>query len=396
MNVLVVTSTVPYPPEDGGKLRAWHLLREMSERHSITLATYAAGEPDPGALKAMREHVEDVVLLPRPSAAARARNAALSAIGSQPYTFRNYWSSVLAEKLREWDRAQHFDLIHFHHPQTGQHARILTNTPCVLDTHNVHWMIWERIADTIANPAARWFCRRQTRLMQASEPRTWEMATAVIAVSEQDAEKMRATVPTADVHVVPNGVDCEHFHPAPEAETDPTLVFTGSMSYQANVDGVLFFTDRIWPSVLSRCPRAKLVLVGGDPPEAVRRLAGGSITVTGRVDDVAPYLQSASLSIVPLRVGGGTRLKILEALAAGKPLVSTRVGAEGIPAEKAGGVVLADEPDAFARAVCDLLDDPGRRREMGGQGRQFVLAHHHWPIVGEELEAVYARAVGTQ
>ncbi len=393
MRVLVVATAFPYPPEDGNRLRTWNLLKEMSRRHCLSLAAFAEPFIPEEAIDAVQEFVQDLLLLPRPTRAVRLWNTALSLGSGRPYSLRIYWSRALESRLREWDRAGSFDLVHFHHPHTGQHAAALLKTPAVLDTHNVHSMIWGRMAETVSNPLLRRFCRHQRQLMRLHEPQVWELAQAVVAVSEEDAERIRTRLPRARVHVVPNGVDCEHFQPVGTAGTAPAVAFTGSMSYQANVDGVLHFVNSVWPRVQQELPQAMLYLVGGHPPRAVQRLAGPKVVVTGRVPDTRPYLARAGVAIVPLRVGGGTRLKILEALAMGKPVVSTTVGAEGIPIKEAGGIVTADTAEAFAEAVCDLLRDEARGRRMGELGRGYAVQHYDWALVAQQMEAAYQDAV---
>jgi glycosyltransferase involved in cell wall biosynthesis len=202
--------------------------------------------------------------------------------------------------------------------------------------------------------------------------------------------------------VVPNGVDTTFFHPAPPGMApapgaDPQIVFTGMMAYYPNHDGVLYFADAIWPAIRRELPAAHWLIVGAEPPPAVRALDGAAgITVTGRVDDVRPYSWRSGVSIVPLRMGGGTRLKIVEALAMGQAVVSTSVGCEGIAVAPGRNLVVADDPAAFAAAVVDLLRDPARAAAIGAAGRALAEQQYSWPVVARPMLDAWAAVTSGQ
>jgi glycosyltransferase involved in cell wall biosynthesis len=223
--------------------------------------------------------------------------------------------------------------------------------------------------------------------MRRYEARACARAALTLAVSEVDRALLAALAPSARIAAIPTGVDTSYFRPEGWAESPADLVFTGSMDWYPNEDGILHFAKAILPAVLREVPEASLTVVGRKPSARLRAgLAGLPVHVTGRVEDVRPYVSKASVYVVPLRAGGGTRLKIFEALAMGKAVVSTTVGAEGLPLVPGEHFLGADDPDLFARAVVSLVRDPARRRALGAAGRRLVEQRYSWPQVAREFE----------
>jgi glycosyltransferase involved in cell wall biosynthesis len=223
--------------------------------------------------------------------------------------------------------------------------------------------------------------------MRRAEARVCRRATLTIAVSDTDRALLAATAPGARVCAIPTGVDPAYFAPNGNREVPDTLIFTGSMDWYPNEDAIVHFTEAILPRIRREVPDVTMAVVGRDPTPRLRAVAAGAgVRVTGTVDDVRPYVAKAAVYVVPLRVGGGTRLKIFEALAMGKALVSTRVGAEGLPLVSGEHVLLADDPADFARAVVSLLRDPPRRRALGLAARRLVEERYTWAQVAREFE----------
>ena len=262
--------------------------------------------------------------------------------------------------------------------------------PVVLFAHNVEYRIWQRLARV----ESRWWRRAplevEWRKMRARERAALRRADATIAVSEDDAALLRELEAAARIHVVPTGVDLDYFAPVPGREVPRRLVFSGSMDWYPNEDAILFFADEVWPALRARFPDLSLTVVGRNPSASLRERVGAvGITLTGTVDDVRPYLAEAELYVVPLRVGGGTRLKIFEALAMGKPVVSTTVGAEGLGLVDGRDFVSADGADGLVDAISSLLVDEDRRRNLAAQGSRLVRERFGW----EPVTAVFARAL---
>lgn len=261
--------------------------------------------------------------------------------------------------------------------------------PVVYFAHNVEYMIWKRLHDNETRSWRRVLLGIEWRKMRRCEASACNDAHLTVAVSPQDRDALAALAPDGEVRAVPTGVDIDYFVPDDDAETPDHLVYMGSMDWHPNEDAVLYFIDTILPRIRRARPAVSLTVVGRNPSRHLQRVAAqAGVRITGTVDDVRAFVAAAAVVVVPLRVGGGTRLKIFEALAMGKAVVSTTVGAEGLPLIDGTHWLRADEPAAFAEAVVTLLRDPARRRQLGAAGRRLVEERHSWAQVATEFEAL--------
>jgi glycosyltransferase involved in cell wall biosynthesis len=266
--------------------------------------------------------------------------------------------------------------------------------PVVFFDHNVEYLVWQRLRRNEPRFLRRLALELEWRKMRRFERSTCAAARLTLAVSEPDRALLAETAPGARVRAIPTGVDTGYFSPQPGPERKGALVFTGSMDWYPNEDGILHFAEHTLPLIRREVPEAEVTVVGRDPSARLRGAARrAGLRVTGTVPDVRPYMAESAVYVVPLRVGGGTRLKIFEALAMGKPVVSTTVGAEGLPLEPGRHFIQADDPGAFAGAVVSLLRDPERRAALGGAGRQLVEQHYAWPQVARQFEAACREVV---
>ena len=399
MHILWLKTDLLLPLDKGGRLRTWHLMRHLARRHEITyLAFKEPGQPD-ADVAGMREVATRVVAITRadpPKGSWRFRvDAALHVVDPLPYAVGKYRSRGFRRRLRELLTERPYDLIvcDFVFPAVNLPRRL--PCPAVLFTHNVESEIWPRHAETKAGVVDRLLYRMQYRRMLRYEAATLRRFDGVLAVSDADRETFDRLYPGAiarPVHVVPTGVDTEYFSPSPGQPSSRELVFTGSMDWLPNEDAMLFFCREVLPLIRAQEPDVRLSIVGRAPTPAVRKLADrGGIAVTGRVADVRPYIRDAAVYVVPLRIGGGTRLKIFEAMAMGKAVVSTSVGAEGLPVTDGKHVMLADEPEAFADACVRLLRDVVRRRALEAAARALVVSKYDWAAVAGKLEDALVR-----
>jgi sugar transferase (PEP-CTERM/EpsH1 system associated) len=401
MRLLWLKSDLLLPLDKGGRLRTWHLMRHLASRHEITYLAFADPVQPASNTTGMHEVCTEVVTVPRrdpPKGSWRFyADAALHMADPLPYAVGKYRSRAFARRLVELLGTRRFDLIvcDFLPPAVN----LPRNLPCrsVLFTHNVESEIWRRHVETRSGAVARYLYERQHRRMLRYERETLARFDGVLAVSDVDRQTFARLYPDAigrPVHVVPTGVDTEYFTPADPASppNGRSIVFTGSMDWLPNEDAMVFFCREMLPLIRREEPDVTLSIVGRTPTPAVRALAGEhGVIVTGRVDDVRPYVREAAVYVVPLRIGGGTRLKIFEAMAMGKAVVSTGVGAEGLPVAHGEHVLLADEPQTFSRAVVRLLRDVGRRRQLEDAARALVLERYDWSAVAGELEDALLR-----
>jgi glycosyltransferase involved in cell wall biosynthesis len=263
----------------------------------------------------------------------------------------------------------------------------LPSAPTVLFEHNVEYMIWKRLADVEGSQWRRALLTLEWRKMRRYEAAACRRAALTIAVSETDRALLQADAPNARICTIPTGVDTSYFRPDASRETASSLVFTGAMDWYPNEDAIIHFIEAILPAIRREIPGTALAVVGRNPGERLRRAAAAvQVEVTGTVDDVRPYMAKAAVYVVPLRVGGGTRLKIFEALAMGKAVVTTTVGAEGLPVTPGEHLLQADDPADFARAVVTLLRDRGLRDKLGVGGRRLVEERYSWAEAAREFE----------
>jgi sugar transferase (PEP-CTERM/EpsH1 system associated) len=406
MRILWLKSDLLLPLDKGGKLRTWHLLRHLARRHDVTYVAFAEPDGSPAEVAGMREVASRVETIPRtepPKGSMRFYvDAAAHALDPLPYAVGKYRSRAFRRRVATLLAAERFDAIvcDFLPPAVNLPRRL--PCPAVLFAHNVEAEIWRRHAETKTGWIARSLYRAQHRRMLRFEQRQLAAFDGVLAVSDADRETFGRLYPgTArqTIHVIPTGVDTEFFAPSipnpqsairnPQSAVRNELVFTGSMDWLPNEDAMRYFCREILPIVRAEEPDARLSIVGRAPTPAVRRLAAdhaGAVRVTGRVDDVRPYVRDAAVYIVPLRIGGGTRLKIFEAMAMGKAIVSTTVGAEGLPVTHGEHLLLADEPRAFARDIVRLMRDVDRRRALESAARGLVVERYDWSAVAVALE----------
>jgi glycosyltransferase involved in cell wall biosynthesis len=377
----------------------FNLLKRLAARHRITLLCLVDSDEEFAAhrveLEALCERVIGVRWRPGVMGLiGRAIRAGVRGI-RLPIVALNKRSPELAAALRGLLRREPFDVVQIEWIQMAQHVaaadRPILARRGLLVEHDVAWIPLERRAELASGPA-QWFWRREARLMRSYETRVAAGCAAVVAMSSDDAARLQAQG-LRNVTVVPNGVDVAYYTEDPAPVKDPrTLMFIGWLRHDPNVDGLLFFLNEIWPLILRDAPDARLVVVGAPVP-AVRRAATRArrVELAGYVPDVRPRLRAAAVSVVPLRVGGGTRLKILESMAAGTAVVSTSVGCEGLGLDPDRHLVVADDPAAFAAGVIRLLRDPALRQRLERDAFDAVSARYDWSSMADRMDDVYRR-----
>ncbi len=386
MRVLFVGAWLPWPLSSGGKLRVFHLLRTAGREAEIHVHTVLEPDQEPSLARHLEQHVASVRCYRRGPVGPIAR-------WTRPKLERWFFSRELHRALAAELASDAFDLVHVDELALARALPRRSPVPLVQHHHKLDTVLFERTTAG-AGPLRHFDLAKLRRLERVSTRRTRHH----LVCGEPDARILAARYPHLAIDVLPSGFDPETFRPSePPAPREPDLVvFVGSMSYAPNVDACVHFVERVWPRVVARRPDARLELVGRDPAPAVRRLASERIVVTGEVPDVRPHLARASVVVVPLRIGGGTRLKLPEALGMGCAVVSTRVGAEGLALEDGEHVALADDEEAFAERTVALLADPVAAAALGARGRARALERYGWDALGAELAAIWRRVAGAR
>lgn len=393
VRILFISRDLPYPLNNGGRIRVYSLIRHLSSSHDVDLVALDREPESPERIHAMEELCREVIavpLAPRQRPDAKRREQMLSILRRRPYAHTAHYSPEMQAAIDRQLAANDYDIVQVEYAQMGYYD-LGKHPGRVLDQHNVEAEIMERAAQREGWSLRKLFYWREATKFRREEAEICRRFEHCLATSVRDRDILAAAVPTSHFHVVPNGVDCAHFDAAgTEApSTSDSVLFTGSLAYYPNVDGIHSFMREIFPRIRAAVPTIRFLIVGREPPPAVTAYgAHPNVEVVADVPDMREYYAKAAVVVVPLRVGGGTRLKILEAMAMAKPVVSTSVGAEGIEVTPGTDIALADEPGAFADAVISLLAGEGSA-ELAAAGRRLVEQRYDWTSIGAELEAVY-------
>ncbi|MGQ0647616.1 MAG: glycosyltransferase [Gemmatimonadaceae bacterium] len=399
MRILWIKTELLHPVDKGGKIRTYATLRELRRRHHVTFLTLDDGHaPADAESLALQEYCHEIVRVPFAPPAKYTAGFYLAlvrnALSPLPYAVARYHSPPLRDAIRRLVRDRGIDLVicDFLAPSLNVPGDL--PVPTVLFQHNVEAAIWERHATVARNPVIRAYFGLQWKRMRAWERDECRRFDTVIAVSEADAAAYARDYGVQHSAAVPTGVDVEYFRPSGAVVQDRReILFVGSMDWMPNEDGIVWFASDVLPRIRARVPDAHLTIVGRHPPERIRALAaGGQVTVTGTVPDVRPFLERAGVVVVPLRVGGGTRLKIYEGMAMGRATVSTTIGAEGLPIRHGDDILIADAPDEFASSVVQLLEHPSRADAIGSAAARRVREEFSWERASQVFEEICMRA----
>jgi polysaccharide biosynthesis protein PslH len=398
MRILWVKAGGLVPPDTGGKIRSYHTLRELAREHSITFFSfYARNANDSHAqLQDIFDRVITIPLnLPEPRSFRELCDYGLCLFTREPYNISKYCKPEVRHELRRLLEQESFDVIVCDFVIAAGCVPWEFPTPKVVFTHNVESVIWRRHYEVATNPLWKALSWREWRTMEAAERRYLREADRVVTVSEDDHRHFAKFVDAAKLSVIPTGVDTEFFAPTQELETANNLVFSGSMDWLPNEDGMFYFIKEVLPLIRRQAPGLSLTIVGRNPSPGLKELAASTANVhlTGWVEDIRPYLSHAAVCVVPLRIGGGTRLKIFEAMSMGKAVVSTTIGAEGLPVRGGEHLLIADEPAHFAKSTLELLGDAARRRSMGLAARNLVAESYSWTLVAKRFAEILAEVV---
>ena len=400
MRILWLKTELLHPLDKGGKIRTYNMLKELKRNHQITYLTLNDDVADFGKRFQALEYCDEVLCVKH-----QAREKFTSGFYAElltnlasplPYAIKKYYSPVMYKQIRERVKTGTFDLVVCDFLAPAANVSFDLGCPTLLFQHNVEAMIWKRHYEVQTNPVKKAYLYTQWLKMRAFERKMCRRFDSVVAVSSDDREQMRNEYGVESVFEVPTGVDTDFYRPSGnEKPSRHNIVFTGSMDWLPNEDAIAYFTERILPRIKQAVPDVTLTVVGRNPYPSLRELSqrDSSIEVTGRVDDVRPYIERAAAYIVPLRIGGGTRLKIYEAMAMEKAIISTTIGAEGLPLQDGKELLLADTEESFANAVIRVLTDKVLAGELGHRAAATVRAKFGWEKVAEQFASICEETV---
>ena len=391
MRILWVNMGGLWPPTSGGRTRSLQIESELSRRHAVTIVTTHSDGDDPEGLVERLPHCERIFSfeysVPKRGSAQFPLSVARSWFSPDPVDLWKWRVPSVRECVDAVIDSGEVDVCIADFLFAVNNVPFGGPTPVVLFEHNVEYLIWKRLCDLETVPWRRALLEIEWRKLRARESAACAAADLTVAVSEHDCLRLNKLAPAANCAWIPTGVDIEYFSPSANAERPAHLVFSGSMDWHPNEDAVRYFIGEILPAIRDAIPAATFSIVGRNPSAELHSFAAAAgVEVTGTLDDIRPAIAEASVCVVPLRAGSGTRLKIFEALAMGKPVVSTTLGAEGLAMESGRHFVAADGPRAFAEAVVGLLRDDQRRRQIAAAGRALVEARYSWAQVALPFE----------
>ena len=401
MKILWLKTELLHPVDKGGKIRSYYMLKELKRSCHITYLTLDDGTADNKARELANEYCHELVCVPHRQrekfTAGFYVELLLNLASELPYAIKKYESPAMRHEITARVAQGSFDVLVCDFLAPAVNVPSGLNCRSVLFQHNVEAMIWKRHYDVQTNVAKRAYLYRQWQKMRAFEAKSCLQFDSVVAVSREDRELMQQQYGVDQIYDVPTGVDTEYFRPSGRVTSQPkNLVFTGSMDWLPNEDAIRYFTAQIMPLIEHAVPGVTLTVVGRNPYPSLVELSkrDPSVVVTGRVEDVRPFMEEAAVYIVPLRIGGGTRLKIYEAMAMEKAIVSTSIGAEGLPVIDGKDILLADTPEAFAEAVVSLIRQESSAAELGKQAAAKVRERFGWDTVAESFSEICQRTLG--
>ncbi len=390
--VLLLTQVLPFPPDSGPKIKTWNVIKYLAREHEVTLVSFVRGDQSAEVAQLQRYcravHTVPITRPPVADGVALLR----SLVTGQPWMMVRDDRAAMRNLIARLCAETRFDLVHADQLNMAQYAERVPGARKVLDAHNALWLLYKRLAATMGPGPRRWLLERDWRLLQRYEGAVCRAFDGVLAVSEEDRAALEeAAGQRLEVTVIPIAVDVDEVPEVTRAPAAHHLLHIGTMYWPPNIDGMQWFIREAYPLVRQQRPEVVLDVVGARPPEELTRLngAGLGVNVTGYVKDPQPYLEQAAVFIVPLRAGGGMRVKILEALARGLPLVTTTLGCEGIAVRDGEHVLIADTPEAFAQAVVRLLTDRALADALGRAGRRLIEEVYDYRAACRPLDRLY-------
>lgn len=406
MRILALTPQLPFPPIQGTTLRNFYLLRELAQRHEISLLSFLQPGDVPAEDTPLHHFLRAIRTVPAPARRSLTQRAVSMLSTLLPDMALRLASNAFETTLTSWLAEESFDVVQVEGIEMARYGLMLhesgSKARLVFDDHNAEYVLQRSAFQADAQLPGRWhaalYSLVQWQKLARYERRVIETYDAVAAVSVTDGRALQQIAPSREIFIVPNGVDTIEFAPVSRthiAGEGFDLVFTGKMDYRPNIDAALWFGNEILPIIRTDMPRVRFVVVGQQPDARLALLGKRSdVVLTGRVEDVKPYIARAAVYVAPLRMGGGTRLKVLQAMSMGVPIVSTTLGCDGLDVEDGRELLIADTPHDFSAAVIRLIRDTSLSKSLGEAARQLAIAEYDWRHIGPRMEEAYLKDGG--
>jgi glycosyltransferase involved in cell wall biosynthesis len=394
MRVLLLTQVLPYPPDSGPKVKTYYVLKYLAQQHDVTLVSFVRESDRPEYIDHLKTLCEQVITVP--ITRSKSRDLAFlgrSLISGEPWMMLRDERPEMRQTLAGLAAREHYDIVHADQTNMGQYALPFTSSRKVLDLHNALWMLYRRLAETTPPTSPmKYILARDWPLLKRYEGALCRQFDAVTAVTEEDRALLIEAGAQDDITVIPIAIDTDEQALVNRRPSAPHIVHIGTMYWPPNINGITWFLDHVYPLVKREVPDVRCTLIGSRPPESITRRAQDdrTLTVTGYVEDPLPFLEDASMMVVPLQAGGGMRVKILNSLSQGIPMVSTWVGCEGIRVTHEHDILIADEAPAFAQATIRLLTDYDLNERITRNGRQTAEQLYDYRQACRPLDAIYS------
>lgn len=393
MKVLYLIPYSPANPVFGGALRIYHLLKHLCTYHDVTVAGFSTPQEELKLLDQFPALEGKTHFVAYPYTYKNARWRLLQSVFSKHSNWYQLTKSKLFQQKLDWlFEEESFDIIQSEFPVMAM-FRFNSDAVKIIDSHNVEYDNFKRMAQ-VKNPFKKLFYHLEAYKFYKEETAVCAQQDALLVTSARDISLFNETTPDVRKYLIPNGVDTTYFQPFKAAPVRHSMVFVGMMKYVPNYNGIIWFLNEIFPKILEFIPDASITIVGKNPPDSILKRASKNIIVTGFVEDTRPYIEKSSVYVVPLRMGGGTRLKIMEALAVKKPIVSTSIGCEGIDVQNGKSIMIGDTPDKFAARVIELFSNPERVAGLTDEGYALVNDKYRWESIGLQMNRAYQELAG--
>ncbi len=397
MKILILDEEFPFPLNTGKRIRTFNLVARLAKKHQVYYLAY--GINGSVGFKALTQAgITPLAVerqIPPKSGVLFYFRLLLNLFSRYPYIVSSHYSSLFADKLSDCLKQIRFDIVIAEWTPYAVYLNEVKEARKVIVAHNLEHRIWERYFRNESNLLKKWYIGKQLKKVRRFEIESFASVDAVTAVSPVEAEEIVRYGKDLTVEVVPNGVDLDYFSSEDEETASSSMIFVGSMNWRPNQDAIQYFVREIFPLIKKDIKDAQATFVGQDPPRSILKLGDiAGIEIVGRVDDVRPFVRKAAVYIVPLRIGGGTRLKILEAMAMKKAIVSTSVGAEGIAVAPDVNILIGDSPETFAAQVKKLITNRNLRQKLGNAGRELVEKEYGWDRIAAALDNFLRRLAG--